>query len=183
MGQQDLGPHHHRIWPVCPSEPERMRGGRGSSPCIKVDSVNEMLVVNLTTEEMARTDLPEPLARRFLGGRGFNARLLARHVGPGTDPQGPGNVLALSCGLLTGTQAPASSRLHVSARSPLTGLLGSSNVGGHFGAELRAAGVQTLLVKGSTATGPSCATRPTCGASTRRRRQSRSGRRWARRPS
>ena len=110
--------------------------------------MNEMLVVDLTTEEIARTDLPESLARRFLGGRGVNAWLLARHVGPGTDPLGPGNVLALSCGLLTGTQAPASSRLHVSARSPLTGLLGSSNVGGHFGAELRAAGVGTLLIKG-----------------------------------
>ena len=34
------------------------------------------------------------------------------------------------------------------ALSPLTGLLGSSNVGGHFGAELRAAGIQTLLIKG-----------------------------------
>jgi len=110
--------------------------------------VNRLLLVNLTTEEIRRTDLPESLLRRFLGGRGINAWLLAEQVGPEVDPLGPGNVLALSCGLLTGTEAPSSSRLHVSARSPLTGLLGSSNVGGHFGAELRAAGVQTLLITG-----------------------------------
>ncbi|MFB0533989.1 MAG: aldehyde ferredoxin oxidoreductase N-terminal domain-containing protein [Anaerolineae bacterium] len=47
-----------------------------------------------------------------------------------------------------GAEVPSSSRLHVSARSPLTGPLGSSNVGGHFGAELRAAAVQTLLIQG-----------------------------------
>jgi aldehyde:ferredoxin oxidoreductase len=69
-------------------------------------------------------------------------------VGAGVDPLGEENVLLYSCGLLTGTAAPSSSRLHVGARSPLTGLLGSSNVGGYLGAELRAAGVQTLLIRG-----------------------------------
>ena len=113
-----------------------------------MDFVSKLLTVNLTTEEIKCTDLSEALARQFLGGRGINAWLLAQHVGPGTDPLGPDNVLAFSNGLLTGTEAPSSSRLHVSARSPLTGLLGSSNVGGHFGAELRAAGVQTLLIRG-----------------------------------
>ncbi|MDY7078976.1 MAG: aldehyde ferredoxin oxidoreductase family protein [Chloroflexota bacterium] len=110
--------------------------------------MSKLLIVNLTTGEIKWTELPETLVRQFLGGRGINACLLARYVGPTTDPLGPENVLVLSCGLLTGTQAPASSRLHLGARSPLTGLLGSSNVGGHFGAELRAAGVQALLIQG-----------------------------------
>jgi aldehyde:ferredoxin oxidoreductase len=110
--------------------------------------MGRLLTVDLTTEEIALADFPEDLARRFLGGRGVNAWFLAQHVDAGTDPLGPENVLVFSCGLLTGTQAPSSSRLHVGARSPLTGLLGSSNVGGYFGAELRAAGVQTLLIRG-----------------------------------
>jgi aldehyde:ferredoxin oxidoreductase len=113
-----------------------------------MDFVGQLLTVDLTTGEIEHQKMPEKLLEQFLGGRGINAWLLAQHVGPGTEPLGPGNVLALSCGLLTGTDAPSSSRLHVSARSPLTGLLGSSNVGGHFGAELRAAGVQTLLIRG-----------------------------------
>ena len=59
----------------------------------------------------------------------------------------------MSCGLLTGTAAPASSRLHVNALSPLTGLLGSSNVGGNFGAKLRSCGTQSLIIRG-------CASKP-----------------------
>ena len=106
------------------------------------------LIINLTNREVKVADFTEELVRKFLGGRGLNAWQLLEHVGPETDPLGPENILILSCGLLTGTQAPASSRLHVSALSPLTGLLGSSNVGGHFGAELRAAGFQSLLIRG-----------------------------------
>ena len=109
---------------------------------------DKLLTVDLTTEEIELADFPEGLARQFLGGRGINAWFLAQHVGAGIEPLAPENVLVLSCGLLTGTQAPSSSRLHVGARSPLTGLLGSSNVGGYFGAELRAAGIQTLLIQG-----------------------------------
>jgi aldehyde:ferredoxin oxidoreductase len=113
-----------------------------------MDFSAKMLTVNLSDGEIGRVDLPEIITRQWLSGRGINAWLLAQHVEPGTDPLAPENILALSCGLLTGTPAPSSSRLHVNALSPLTGLLGSSNVGGHFGAELRAAGFHTLLVRG-----------------------------------
>ncbi|MCP4542174.1 MAG: aldehyde ferredoxin oxidoreductase family protein [Chloroflexi bacterium] len=111
-------------------------------------SIGKLLTVNLTTEEIQVEDFPATPVRQFLGGRGANAWFLAQHVGAGVDPLGPDNVLLFSCGLLTGTPAPSSSRLHVGARSPLTGLLGSSSVGGYFGAELRAAGIQTLLIRG-----------------------------------
>ncbi len=112
------------------------------------DFLGRSLIVDLTSREVEVADFPEEVARSLLGGRGVNAWQLLRRVGPGTDPLSPENVLILSCGLLTGTQAPASSRLHVGARSPLTGLLGSSNVGGHFGAALRAAGFQSVLIRG-----------------------------------
>jgi len=111
-------------------------------------SLGQTLVVDLTTAQSECTPYPQTVASQFLGGRGVNAWFLAQHTTPNTDPLGPENVLVLSCGLLTGTAAPSSSRLHVSARSPLTGLTGSSNVGGYFGAELRAAGIQTLLIRG-----------------------------------
>ena len=107
-----------------------------------------LLTIDLTAGKIESAEMPERLLRRFLGGRGINARLLTEQVAAGTDPLGADNVLVFSCGLLTGTKAPVSARLHVGALSPLTGLLGSSNVGGHFGAELRAAGIQTLLIKG-----------------------------------
>ena len=107
-----------------------------------------MLTVDLSSGEIGRQYLPEAITRRFLSGRGINVWLLSQQVEPGTDPLGAENVLVFSSGLLTGTAAASSSRLHVNAISPLTGLLGSSNVGGYFGAELRAAGVQTVLIRG-----------------------------------
>jgi len=110
--------------------------------------VARMLSVDLSSGEIDRQDLPEAVTQQFLSGRGINAWLIAQHLRPDCDPLAPENVLVLSSGLLTGTAVASSSRLHVNAVSPLTGLLGSSNVGGYFGAELRAAGVQTLLVQG-----------------------------------
>ena len=65
-----------------------------------------------------------------------------------THPFGDGNILLFSCGLLTGSSAPAASRLHVNALSPLTGILGSSNIGGYAGAWLRSCGIQSIVVKG-----------------------------------
>jgi len=67
-----------------------------------------------------------------------------------TNPLGPENLLILSCGLLTGTAAPSSARLHINALSPLTGLLGSSNVGGNFGPWLRSNGIQSVILRGKS---------------------------------
>ncbi len=119
------------------------------------DFIGDLLTIDLTTGRSERSALPADITRRFLGGRGLNAWLLARYVDAETDPLGPANPLIFSGGLLTGADAPSSSRLHAGARSPLTGLLGSSNVGGHAGAALRAAGVQSLVLLGRAAE-PSC---------------------------
>jgi len=66
------------------------------------------------------------------------------------NPLGPENLLILSCGLLTGTAAPSSARLHINALSPLTGILGSSNVGGNFGPRLRSNGIQCVILRGKS---------------------------------
>jgi aldehyde:ferredoxin oxidoreductase len=84
----------------------------------------------------------------YIGGRGINVKHIFDNIPVGIDPLGPENILVLSCGLLTGTAAPASSRLHINALSPLTGLLGSSNVGGDFGVQLRNCGIQQLVLRG-----------------------------------
>lgn len=69
-------------------------------------------------------------------------------------PLAEDSVMVLSPGLLTGVGVPFGSRLHISGRSPLTGLLGSSNVGGHAGVALRRAGIRSLLIE-SQASQPS----------------------------
>jgi aldehyde:ferredoxin oxidoreductase len=74
--------------------------------------------------------------------------LLYNHLEPGVDPLGPDNVLTVSAGLLVGTPASASARTHVGAKSPLTGFIGSSNMGGFFAPELRWAGFDHLVIRG-----------------------------------
>jgi aldehyde:ferredoxin oxidoreductase len=108
----------------------------------------DILKVDLSDHTITRETMPEALVRRFLGGRGFNVGYLFAHLSTGIDPMGPDNVLLFSCGLLTGTRAPTASRLHINALSPLTGLIGSSNVGGHAGAWLRSTGIVSLVIRG-----------------------------------
>ncbi|TET92630.1 MAG: aldehyde ferredoxin oxidoreductase [Desulfobacteraceae bacterium] len=110
--------------------------------------LGHILDVELSTGKWSFSPYPTELIWKILGGRGFNAWFLYQNIPAGTDPMGPNNILTFSCGVLTGTAAPASSRLHIGALSPLTGLLGSSNVGGDFGAKLRSAGIQSLIIRG-----------------------------------
>ena len=80
----------------------------------------------------------------------MNVHFLYDRLPARIDPLGPENVLMLSAGLLTGTGIPSSARLHINALSPLTGLLGSSNIGGGFGAQLRANGLQSVILRGKS---------------------------------
>ena len=104
--------------------------------------------VDLSTGEITYKDIPLELRKKFLGGRGIDMYLLYNLVKPGIDPLEPDNVLLVSAGLLTGTPAPAAARTHIAAKSPLTGLLGSANMGGFFGPELRFAGIDHLIITG-----------------------------------
>ena len=111
--------------------------------------LGDILDVDLATGAASRRPFDEATAAAILGGRGFGILELWRSTGPDTEPLSPSNPLILAAGLLTGTGAPTASRLQVTARSPLTGLLGSSNVGGGFGLALRTAGVAALVLHGA----------------------------------
>jgi aldehyde:ferredoxin oxidoreductase len=110
--------------------------------------LGQILNVYLTEEKWNLSACSEGAARDYFGGRGLNVKRIYDSIRPGTDPYSPGNILALSGGTLTGTPVPTSSRLHVNALSPLTGILGSSNVGGGFAAGLRGCGIQQIIIRG-----------------------------------
>jgi aldehyde:ferredoxin oxidoreductase len=112
----------------------------------------DLLHVDLSDRSCTRGPVPESSVECLLGGRGFNVGYLYDHLPTGIDPLGPDNRLVFSCGLLTGSRAPTASRLHINALSPLTGLIGSSNVGGYVGAWLRSTGIVSLVVKGCSST-------------------------------
>jgi len=84
----------------------------------------------------------------FLGGRGFNSRRLYEEVSTGVAPLSPENKLMFATGPLVGTAFPLGARFNVSAKSPLTGILGDSNAGGHFAAEIKFAGYDQIIVEG-----------------------------------
>jgi aldehyde:ferredoxin oxidoreductase len=109
-----------------------------------------VLEIDLSAGNWEFQPYPDDLIWKYLSGRGFNVQYLFDNMPSDADPLGPDNLLLFSCGLITGTSAPASARLHINARSPLTGLLGSSNVGGNFGARLRACGIQSLIIRGKS---------------------------------
>jgi len=104
--------------------------------------------INLTTGDIEVKPIPMAVRKKFLGGRGLDAYLLYNHAPKGCDPVGPDNPLIISSGLLTATCASATARTHVMAKSPLTGLLGSCNMGGFFAPEMAWAGFHHLVIKG-----------------------------------
>ncbi len=109
--------------------------------------------VNLSTGKIDIKPIPLEVRKKFLGGRGLDAYLLYNHTEKGCDPLGPKNTVLISGGILTATCASATARTHVMAKSPLTGLLGSANMGGFFAPELAWAGFHHLVIKGK-AKGP-----------------------------
>ena len=108
----------------------------------------KLLRVNLNTGEITKEELDMALAKKFVGGRGLGSYFLAEEVDPAVDALSAENKLIFATGPLTGSQAPASGRYMVVTKSPLSGTVASSNSGGFWGAELKRAGYDMIIVQG-----------------------------------
>jgi aldehyde:ferredoxin oxidoreductase len=107
-----------------------------------------VLRVNLTTRKVTKEPLRENWARDFIGGRGLGARYLFAEVDPKVDPLSSENKLIFATGPLTGTNASCGSRYMVVAKGPLTNTITTSNSGGHWAPELKAAGYDMIILEG-----------------------------------
>jgi aldehyde:ferredoxin oxidoreductase len=118
---------------------------------IKSGYFKKHLHVNLTSGSAERRDLSDSFVERYIGGRGFGAKLvwdnLKKH-GFKLDPLGPENLLVIAPGPLTGVYLPSSGKCSFISISPATGLYGDSSAGGGFGVELRQSGIDVLSVSG-----------------------------------
>jgi aldehyde:ferredoxin oxidoreductase len=110
-----------------------------------------VLRVDLSTGHTAEMALTENDIRTYFLGSGMAARLFCDEVDPARDALDPRSPLYVFAGLLTGSILPTACRSTWCGRSPLTGIWGESNVGGYWGAELRFAGLDGLIVTGRAA--------------------------------
>lgn len=106
------------------------------------------LRVNLSAGTVAIEPLPMQVARDFIAGRGFGIKYLYDELSPNIDPLGEQNKLLLVPGVLAGTQAQSVSRWVACTKSPLTGCIARSCCGGDFGAWMKFAGYDFILIEG-----------------------------------
>ena len=109
-----------------------------------------ILRVDLTTKKHWTEHPPEIFYRTYWGGRALSLYYMLKEMKAKTDPFSPDNLLIFSLSVITGTPAPAMSRYTVCAKSPLTGTQGESEAGGWWGPELKKAGFDAIIIKGSS---------------------------------
>jgi len=114
--------------------------------------VGKILRVNLTKGAVSVEDLDQKGAHDYIGGRGLGVKYLYDEIDPKVDPLSPGNKLIMATGPMTGTGALAGGRYTAVTKSPLTGAIANSNSGGYFGAELKYAGYDLIILEGKAKT-------------------------------
>jgi aldehyde:ferredoxin oxidoreductase len=108
------------------------------------------VIVDLKRKAVTETRTKKEFADQFIGGRGLGCRLMKEFADPEINPLSPENPLIFTTGPLTGTSSPMSGHFTVTSKSPLTSTIFSSNTGGYFGAELKFAGIDALIIKGKS---------------------------------
>lgn len=107
--------------------------------------------INLTTGDITVEPLDLELAHKFIGGRGLGTKMLYDEGVATVDPLSPENKLIYITGPMTGAAAPSTGRYMVVTKSPLTGMIACSNSGGIWGAKLKYAGWDAIIVEGEAA--------------------------------
>lgn len=108
----------------------------------------KILRVNLSSGVLSVDEHDDAFYRRYFGGAAMAAHYLLSELRPGIDPLGPENLLLMLPGVLTGIPVSGNARSGIAAKSPMTGGIGKSEVGGHFNAELKRAGFDGLIFEG-----------------------------------
>lgn len=107
-----------------------------------------ILRVNLSDSTVSVETPGESFYRTYFGGTGFISYYLLEELPKGVDPLSPENMLIFALGPMTGHPLAGSGRNSVGAKSPLTGAIGFSEAGGFWGAELKKAGFDAIIITG-----------------------------------
>ncbi len=108
----------------------------------------KILRADLTRRAVQDDAIDESFYRKYLGGTGFISYYLLNELQPGTDPLGLDNKLIFALGPVTGTPMIGSGRNGVGAKSPISEGIALSQVGEFWGAELKHAGYDAIVIEG-----------------------------------
>jgi aldehyde:ferredoxin oxidoreductase len=109
------------------------------------------LRVNLSEGKHSVEDMDPELLAKFVGGRGLGVKVYSDEVDPKIDPLEPENKLIFVSGPLVGTGAVTGASCNVVTKSALSGTIACAKMRGHFGAELKFAGFDMIMVEGRAA--------------------------------
>jgi aldehyde:ferredoxin oxidoreductase len=108
-----------------------------------------ILHVDLNTGKTRIEKLNEEYAKKYIGGIGLGMRLWLNNSKQGVEPFSPENPLVLALGPTSGTIFPTAGNGHAFvAKSPETFAIGEAVAHGTFGAELKRAGYDAVILKG-----------------------------------
>lgn len=110
----------------------------------------KILKINLSDRSTEVQDFSRELQKLYIGGEGLAAKILYDTLEPGLDPMDEKNILVFTTGPLTGTRAPSCGRLCIGYKSPLTGTIGMTNVGGHLTPMIKRAGWDAVVIQGKS---------------------------------
>jgi aldehyde:ferredoxin oxidoreductase len=112
--------------------------------------MGKIVKIDLSSGTQETVAVNDTIRRQYLGGRGLGVKLYSELCPSSIDPLADDNALIFMTGPLTGTMM-TSGRYQVISRSPLTGTICDSSSGGNFGAALKAAGIDGLIIRGRAA--------------------------------
>jgi aldehyde:ferredoxin oxidoreductase len=110
----------------------------------------KILRVDLTRGSTEPETIEERFCRQYLGGIGFIVYYLWKELKPGIDALSPDNKLIFALGPVSGLTVPGAARNCIGAKSPLTGGIAKSEVGGFWMAELKRAGYDAIILEGKS---------------------------------
>ncbi|WP_374721815.1 aldehyde ferredoxin oxidoreductase family protein [Peribacillus tepidiphilus] len=110
---------------------------------------NKEAVVDLSSGSITYRNINEDDAKKYIGGRGLGVKYMLDN-GPEVEPFSEENLLCIMTGPVTGSRSSMSGRLAVVTKSPLTGTVTDSHMGGWTAARLKWAGFDNILFKGKS---------------------------------
>jgi len=115
-----------------------------------VIKIAKILRIDLETKNIDYEDYTDEDEANLIGGMGLATAIFTREVDPEIDPFDGNNLMIFSVGPFCGTAIPFCGRYFITAKSPLTKILGEASSGGFFGKELKSAGYDLLIIKGKS---------------------------------